>query len=472
MARFRKKSVCLFSVLGIIGLVASFLSSCNKKEIERANTIVQDTVTAPDSVVLEDGISDQFDSFIVALSVENPPLSEILGPDGEPLQETNSVKGILHDMLKYAHDLAEEKKSVKHEMEPSSEYYISPEHWGYAYSYGQRNITQRLPPTQGNSIHKKYRTYGTDCSGLIINLFSRVGIELDRNTTNVRVFESNLKAAIKKTEKKIIVQNLENLPIDAILPGDLIRWYVPEDDINHMGIIYEKNNIKYVYQSNGTYNPKTTAIQLQNLDKNHGVHPFSLSGMIANGWGPKYNILRLKTIGDTAYGGVIFYIDDTREHGLVCTPENLPMGMWDKNCVKSNGQYAPVITGAQSTEIGTGRANTQIIYPIVSGAALQCFILYGVGGYYDWFLPSKDELNELCKQFHHIPKLSAGIYWSSSENENEIIVTNPDGSTFAQSIQQAWAQEFPSGRYPAADEPKVGWGTKNRTYNIRPVRKF
>jgi len=72
------------------------------------------------------------------------------------------------------------------------------------------------------------------------------------------------------------------------------------------------------------------------------------------------------------------------------------------------------------------------------------------GGQSDWFLPSKDELNEMFKN-----KSSAGgfasSYWSSSAHPN---------STFS-----AWGQRFVSGRQ-FSDSTRFGY------LYVRPVRAF
>ncbi len=71
------------------------------------------------------------------------------------------------------------------------------------------------------------------------------------------------------------------------------------------------------------------------------------------------------------------------------------------------------------------------------------------GGYTDWYLPSKDELNQLYINRALIGSFSNGNYWSSSEV----------------SSSQAWSQNFSGGA-------QSGTTTKNNTYRVRAVRKF
>jgi hypothetical protein len=99
-------------------------------------------------------------------------------------------------------------------------------------------------------------------------------------------------------------------------------------------------------------------------------------------------------------------------HGLIAAPSDQGTAQW--------GCYGTVISGADGTAIGTGAQNT---IDIMNGcstegiAARLCGDLV-FGGYSDWYLPSKDELNKL-----YINRLAIGGfanygYWSSTEFDN------------------------------------------------------
>ena len=98
-------------------------------------------------------------------------------------------------------------------------------------------------------------------------------------------------------------------------------------------------------------------------------------------------------IGDHYGGGIIFWVNRIGSHGLIADTVDLGLATW------WNGTYTT--TGATATAIGTGKANTRKIILSQgkpgSYAALLCANYKG-GGYTDWVLPSKDELNELYKQ--------------------------------------------------------------------------
>ncbi len=74
---------------------------------------------------------------------------------------------------------------------------------------------------------------------------------------------------------------------------------------------------------------------------------------------------------------------------------------------------------AQGTGFGTGQANTTAIVGqgCSSGAAYLCDALT-LGGYDDWFLPSKVELNEMYGKRVAIGGFTSDWYWSSSEFNN------------------------------------------------------
>jgi hypothetical protein len=113
-------------------------------------------------------------------------------------------------------------------------------------------------------------------------------------------------------------------------------------------------------------------------------------------------------IGQSYGGGVIFYIDGTGQHGLISATTDQSAGAeW--------GCYGTLI-GANGTAIGTGQANTTAIVNGCNNAGIAASICNDLvlNGYDDWFLPSKDELNEMYLQRNHIGSF-ANNYWSSSE---------------------------------------------------------
>jgi hypothetical protein len=113
-------------------------------------------------------------------------------------------------------------------------------------------------------------------------------------------------------------------------------------------------------------------------------------------------------IGQSYGGGIIFYLDDTGQHGLISATADQSSGAW--------GCYGTSIPGT-STAIGTGQANTTLIVSGCSEAGIAARICNDLvlNSYDDWFLPSKDELNLMYTQKTAIGGFASIWYMSSSE---------------------------------------------------------
>jgi hypothetical protein len=147
-------------------------------------------------------------------------------------------------------------------------------------------------------------------------------------------------------------------------------------------------------------------------------------------------------IGQSYGGGIIFYIDGTGQHGLIVTTSDQSTGaQW--------GCYGTLI-GGTSTAIGTGQANTTLIVNgcTTSGIAARICNDLVLNAYSDWFLPSKDELNQMYLQKSVIGGFANYYYWSSSEYI----------------ASDAWTQAMLSGTQSIS--------SKLATYYVRAVRAF
>lgn len=114
-------------------------------------------------------------------------------------------------------------------------------------------------------------------------------------------------------------------------------------------------------------------------------------------------------IGDNMHGGLIFYIDESGEHGLVSTTSDQINGPW--GCAN--------VIGAGGRTIGTGMQNTIDIVLSCSSEGYAAKICYDLvlNGYDDWFLPSRDELSLMCSNLyeHNLGGFYGNYYWSSSQ---------------------------------------------------------
>jgi uncharacterized protein (TIGR02145 family) len=117
-------------------------------------------------------------------------------------------------------------------------------------------------------------------------------------------------------------------------------------------------------------------------------------------------------IGSNYAGGIVFYVDGTGQHGLVCAPNDQGTMMW--GCTGTD------IVG-NSTAFGTGQTNTNLILAGCSDrpiAASVCDDLV-LNGYSDWYLPSLAELQLMYTNLRAqgIGGFSYATYWSSSQEQ-------------------------------------------------------
>ena len=163
-------------------------------------------------------------------------------------------------------------------------------------------------------------------------------------------------------------------------------------------------------------------------------------------------------IGDACGGGTVAYIlqsgdpgyDANVQHGLIAaTADQTPSGSGIRWALP--GYWPTSVPGGTGTAIGTGAANTNaIIAQNGAGSTYAAGLAraYAGGGYSDWFLPSKDELNKLHLNRAAIGGFANAFYWSSSEYN----------------AGQAWPQIIGNGLQYFT--PK-GWA-----YRVRAVRAF
>jgi len=151
------------------------------------------------------------------------------------------------------------------------------------------------------------------------------------------------------------------------------------------------------------------------------------------------------SLGQSYGGGIIFYLDSLKQHGLIAALSDASGGVqW------YNGGY--IATNALDSTIGGGQANTTAIINVQSAGTYAANVAsQTANGYSDWYLPSKAELALMYTNLHvkGLGGFVGNYYWTSTEyNAN-----------------QAWAQDF------GQVNSQFGYW-KNNQAHVRPVRKF
>ena len=167
------------------------------------------------------------------------------------------------------------------------------------------------------------------------------------------------------------------------------------------------------------------------------------------------------SVGDFAQGGIVFWVDETGQHGLVCAKEDQSIGVrWYA------GTYG--VTRATGDGPFSGELNTSIIISSqvsigddgADYAAQICNDLQITESgktYGDWYLPSKEELNLMYQNKATIDataganggsSFASAYYWSSTETSNGY----------------AWGQYFDSGTQLSYRKDYTGY--------VRAIRAF
>ena len=167
------------------------------------------------------------------------------------------------------------------------------------------------------------------------------------------------------------------------------------------------------------------------------------------------------SVGDFAQGGIVMWVDETGQHGLVCAKEDQSSGFrWYAGTFGS--------TFARGDGPFSGEANTAIIIAAQiaigddggSNAVKICnelIVTEGGKSYGDWYLPSKEELNMMYQNMALInatavsnggSSFAVDYYWSSTEV----------------GIDNAWCQYFGDGVQSGQ--------AKSNFFSIRAIRAF
>lgn len=175
--------------------------------------------------------------------------------------------------------------------------------------------------------------------------------------------------------------------------------------------------------------------------------------------------LKKFAIGELYSGGIIFWLDESKNHGLIAALNDYPGTLsWQ------NGEGGEKVTNAQSRGIYGGKMNTALIIAqqtldeqdgVFAALAASQFAISLTGKkckalpsrhfcLSDWYLPAADELRLIYQNLYlaGLTNFSGKNYWSSTEDN----------------ANQAWALNFASGEIKTME--------KNNLAQLRAIRSF
>lgn len=162
-------------------------------------------------------------------------------------------------------------------------------------------------------------------------------------------------------------------------------------------------------------------------------------------------------LGEMYRGGVIFWLDETKQHGLIATKTDINQG---KGIQWRNGDSGNKVTNARADGIRAGEGNTRLIiaqqtidyqsgtfaallaanYRVLEDGETPCPIPVPISMtcYGGWYLPSAHELALIQHNLNQqgITTFAPDFYWSSTEA----------------SSTKAWIQNFSTGEQIASDK--------------------
>ena len=161
--------------------------------------------------------------------------------------------------------------------------------------------------------------------------------------------------------------------------------------------------------------------------------------------------------GDSLQGGIVFYLDGNGG-GLIAAASDQSAGAeW--------GCFGTLISGADGTTIGAGNQNTIDIEAgcAEAGTAADICANLTIGGYSDWFLPSRDALNLMWTNLADSDGDGNNTGPSDTNNLGGFAYTNYWSCTEGDSYV-AWTQSFSDGSQAN--------GSKASPVYVRAIRAF
>jgi len=212
-------------------------------------------------------------------------------------------------------------------------------------------------------------------------------------------------------------------------------------DITTTGLVATLSNTGVI---SGTYG-SSTAVPIITVDSKGRITTITTTAITASGGSTITH-----TIGESYGGGIVFYVYDNGNHGLIAATSDQSSGIRWYGGSDTN-------TRARADGVGAGLKNTALIIAnqaAVDGNAFAATVcneytvtVDGVN-YGDWYLPSKHELDLLYLQKTVVGGFADTDYWSSTELDSYV----------------AWFQSFDGGGQSD--------NVKDYTAYVRAIRAF
>lgn len=234
--------------------------------------------------------------------------------------------------------------------------------------------------------------------------------------------------------------------------NDTVKKLFVWENSNHTSIIMQigtNDTLAFTYVENGPYYITTVGdTVLLSTTTTFLCNGYSNIQDLLNGGTTPITIFQMGINIDSLYGknyagGKIAYLDTINGSGMVAAP-------YDQSTNCYWGCAGTLITGADGDAYGDGFQNTTdiLMQCTTIGIAAELCGNLTLGGYSDWHLPSKEELNQVYLHKEAIGGFLPMYYWTSTEFDS----------------MSAWKQYFVNGYQTNYH--------KETNYKLRAVRYF
>ncbi len=172
----------------------------------------------------------------------------------------------------------------------------------------------------------------------------------------------------------------------------------------------------------------------------------------------KYKLEKDKLkIGSKYAGGIVFYLDKTGKHGLVCAAKDLGKAIWGEGRGIFREDFSAIGANANKLGFDAGKSNTKKIVALASSgffggkintAARMC-LEANINGYKDWYLPTEIEIVKIFNNVFTSKLFKHYKYWTSTEDK-----------------------EFGLPQYYWRGPDRCLGGDSSQNYGVIPIRQF